>query len=264
MLTEPNINIRCITVAHEYTLTERQRCDYSDGRRVCGLCYAISGEAIYKFSTGEKHVFREGDVYYLPESLAYVAYSQGEYVHLAVNFSLCEPIACDLLPSDRITVLRSAGTKRYEADFRALVDIWNRKELGYSVRALGCAYSIMADFLSELGERRSATVGVRRLMPAKEYVDRRYTEPISLAQLASLCGMSETNFRREFLKAFRQTPMQYRDALRIRRSKELLSSGFYGVGEVADAVGIDNLGYFCRFFKRWVGMTPSDYAKTSV
>jgi YesN/AraC family two-component response regulator len=49
--------------------------------------------------------------------------------------------------------------------------------------------------------------------------------------------------------------------LRINRAKELMRSNRYPIGEIAYAVGIENLGYFTRLFKQQEGMTPQEYRK---
>lgn len=47
--------------------------------------------------------------------------------------------------------------------------------------------------------------------------------------------------------------------VRIDRAKQLLSDGGPPIGEVAEAVGYDDAGYFSRLFTRRVGVSPSRF-----
>lgn len=61
-----------------------------------------------------------------------------------------------------------------------------------------------------------------------------------------------------FKKHYGASPVQYRNRLRLERARELLREGGYTVFEAAYAVGFENLGYFCRYYKRVMGETPSE------
>jgi transcriptional regulator GlxA family with amidase domain len=49
--------------------------------------------------------------------------------------------------------------------------------------------------------------------------------------------------------------------LRIERARELLSDGSLTVAEVAYASGFENIGYFCRYYRRITGEAPGDTKK---
>ena len=52
------------------------------------------------------------------------------------------------------------------------------------------------------------------------------------------------------------SPVDYRNSLRIRRATELLREGM-SVTRAAEAVGINDLKYFSKLFKRFTGLSPS-------
>ena len=58
-----------------------------------------------------------------------------------------------------------------------------------------------------------------------------------------------------------QTILQYTNRLRITKAKELLHFTNDSVSEIAAEVGIEDLYYFSRLFKKLVGMSPSEYRK---
>jgi AraC-like DNA-binding protein len=73
--------------------------------------------------------------------------------------------------------------------------------------------------------------------------------------------MSATNFRREWKKIYLETPLQYRDSIRLYYAKEYLNSGYYTVTEIAEKCGFDDVSYFVRFFKKKAGRTPGELKK---
>ena len=58
------------------------------------------------------------------------------------------------------------------------------------------------------------------------------------------------------------SPVDYRNSLRIRRAAELLRTGRFTVGEAAKQVGIEDIKYFGKLFKRYTGINPGILKKT--
>ena len=75
--------------------------------------------------------------------------------------------------------------------------------------------------------------------------------------------MSKTNFRREWRARYADTPIRYRDSIRLHYASEYLSGGYYSVSEVAKKCGFEDLSYFVRFFKKHTGRTPGAVKKTN-
>ena len=57
------------------------------------------------------------------------------------------------------------------------------------------------------------------------------------------------------------SPSEYQIYLRMNKAKELLRSSKLPIGEIAYSIGMENLGYFTRLFKKQEGMTPHEYRK---
>ena len=128
------------------------------------------------------------------------------------------------------------------------------------MQAVGCLYELISLFYSDSINRQNAAF-YRRLIHAKEYIEQYFYQPISLEKLAKLSNMSVTNFRREWKKLYSETPLQYRDSIRLYYAKEYLNSGYYTVTEIAEKCGFDDVSYFVRFFKQKTGFTPGEFKK---
>ncbi len=102
----------------------------------------------------------------------------------------------------------------------------------------------------------------RIILPAIEYIHQNYTsENISAEHLANLCGISTAYLRRIFLNCKNVTPIKYINNLRLSRAKELIASDYYTVSKICELSGFGDESYFCRYFKKTVGMTPTEYKK---
>ena len=100
------------------------------------------------------------------------------------------------------------------------------------------------------------------LRPAVSYIAEHYDEPgITNEQLAALCGISTVYFRKSFASVYGVSPIRYLHDLRIRRAKDMLSSDYGSVSEVAESVGYGSVYHFSKMFKQYTGLSPGQYAK---
>ena len=252
------IDVERVVIAHEYVMNAKNKCDYSRGRNIDGLSLALEGEAEYRFSSGERYSVRAGDIIFLPAESAYTLSVRGEYRHYTVNFEVHRESS--VMPG--IIKHTPVNAKAFKDIFRELSLLWQMKAGSYEVRTVGMVYELIALMLDEMSKAEADTPHYRRLMPAKEYIDKNYAEDMNLEYLASLVDMSVTNFRRLFLKIFGEPPMRYRDKLRLSYAKDYLTCGYYSVSEVAAKCGFQDTSYFIRFFKKNTGATPKEFKNT--
>ncbi len=99
----------------------------------------------------------------------------------------------------------------------------------------------------------------RRLLRARDLIDRSSTEPLDVDALASAAHMARAHFIREFRGAFGETPHRYLQRRRIERAMTLLRTTATPVTDVCMAVGFTSLGTFSRTFRDVVGLSPTDY-----
>lgn len=99
----------------------------------------------------------------------------------------------------------------------------------------------------------------RRLLRARDAMDRDYASELDILSLARVALMSPAHFSRQFAATFGETPHRYLQRRRIERAMTLLRDHDRSVTEVALAVGYDSLGTFSRTFRRVTGRTPIDF-----
>ena len=98
--------------------------------------------------------------------------------------------------------------------------------------------------------------------PALAYMDGHRQEMVRMCQMAELCHLSPTHFRRLFRAVYRTTPNAYLLNLRLENAKYMLHSPTATVAEIARSVGFRDVNYFTRFFKNHTGLTPLKYRRT--
>jgi AraC-like DNA-binding protein len=99
----------------------------------------------------------------------------------------------------------------------------------------------------------------RRLLRARDAMDRAYAEPLDVRAVAAVAFISEAHFSRSFKAVFGETPHRYLQRRRVERSMFLLRETDRDVTDICLDVGFTSLGTFSRTFKEIVGETPSGY-----
>ena len=98
---------------------------------------------------------------------------------------------------------------------------------------------------------------------AVHYFNENYSKPISIEQYASEHLMSVNWFIHNFKNVMKIPPMQYIVSLRIAAAKGYLENSNKNITEIANTIGYDNALYFSRLFRKYTGVTPSEYRKRS-
>ena len=108
---------------------------------------------------------------------------------------------------------------------------------------------------------RAAEDSNRRLLRARDAMDRDYAQPLDVRSLARVALVSEAHFIREFRATFGETPHRYLQRRRVERAMFLLVQTRRSVTDVCLDVGFTSLGTFSRTFRTIVGQTPSEYRR---
>jgi AraC-like DNA-binding protein len=99
----------------------------------------------------------------------------------------------------------------------------------------------------------------RRMLRARDAMDRDYAQPLDIPALARIAFVSEAHFIRVFRATFGETPHRYLQRRRVERAMFLLRETDRSVTEICFDVGFASLGTFSRTFTRIVGEPPTTY-----
>jgi AraC-like DNA-binding protein len=101
----------------------------------------------------------------------------------------------------------------------------------------------------------------RRLLRARDAMDRAYAKPLDVPTLARITHTAEAHFIRTFRATFGETPHRYLQRRRVERAMFLLRATKRSVTDISLDVGFMSLGTFSRTFRVIVGESPSEYRR---
>jgi len=101
----------------------------------------------------------------------------------------------------------------------------------------------------------------RRLLRARDAMDRTYAGVLDVPSLARIAHVSEAHFIRTFKATFGETPHRYLQRRRVERAMFLLRGTDRSITDICLDVGFTSLGSFSRTFREVVGQSPTDYRR---
>jgi AraC-like DNA-binding protein len=101
----------------------------------------------------------------------------------------------------------------------------------------------------------------RRMLRARDAMDRDYARPLDIAALARIAYVSEAHFIRTFRATFGETPHRYLQRRRVERAMAALRETDLSVTDICFTVGFGSLGTFSRTFKEIVGESPAAFRR---
>ncbi len=84
---------------------------------------------------------------------------------------------------------------------------------------------------------------------------------MSIEEIAFLCNMSISTFKRHFEESYNQTPGKWFKTQKLRKAKEILQAGEFLPSELHKGFGYENLSNFSAAFKKEFGINPSSILK---
>ena len=99
----------------------------------------------------------------------------------------------------------------------------------------------------------------RRLLRARDAMDRAYAEPLDVRAIAAVAHVSQAHFSRSFRDVFGETPHRYLQRRRVERAMFLLRETDRSITDICFDVGFGSLGTFSRTFSGIVAESPSEY-----
>lgn len=133
----------------------------------------------------------------------------------------------------------------------------------------GLLYALVTEILcmNELDERKSVQEvfvqkpsgkhsGATQIAAALDYVRSEYVHLIRVEDLAKVCHMSETHFRRVFEASMNMSPVDYINLVRIQRACDLMKKSNDSMDIVAQKVGFATTSTFKRNFKKFLNTSP--------
>ncbi len=248
-------NIQHLTGRDYHVLRAVGRVDYHILYIVHGRCRVIEDGKEREAGAGNIVLYRPH------ERQEYAFAASDDTVSAYIHFSgkACEEILDTLgVFCDRVTYV--GATKRLERLFRDTVDTFCLKKPYWQENATALFLQFLAEAARAVSYDGMVANGAleREIDEVVRYMHRNYAENHDVAFYAAMCHLSAGRFAHIFKESTGCAPKHYLLRIRMDVALELLATTSLTVGEVASAVGIDDVNYFSRLVKKYTGRTPRD------
>ena len=232
---------------------------YADmGRPDHGLCLVTGGSIVYTDGEGKSVAAAEGNVIYLPRGKRYVAVFEGtaggEVTDVLINFALTDEAGRALALSDDILRMAESADDEVRHLFSRIASCCSGSGSIMEVKML--MFDLMNRLLAE--SSADATLAIEACV---SYINTHYAQIDGISNLAELCGLGETAFRKRFREHMGMSPVHYINAVKVERACRMLRSSEVTVGEVCEQLKFYDIAYFHKVFKRYTGKTPGEYSR---
>jgi len=115
---------------------------------------------------------------------------------------------------------------------------------------------VQSDFVIFSGQKSH---GDEVIVKAQEYIEKNFTEKISMEELSKRFTVGRRNFDRRFIKATGNTPVEYLQRVKIESAKKELETSRKTINEVMYEVGYADVKAFREVFRKITGLSPLEY-----
>jgi len=112
---------------------------------------------------------------------------------------------------------------------------------------------------TDAGRRKAQALPEWRLKRVTAFVHHNLDQPLTLACLARVAGLSRMHFAALFRRATGLRPHDYVMQRRIDRAQQMLAGSPAPIVDIALSVGFQSQAHFTTVFKRLVGLTPHQW-----
>lgn len=237
------------------------------GRNENMLFYLIHGERIYSINGQDFLKIRDGDIVFMPAKSLYLSRlrmdsPEDSSTGICIKFDIKDDKGNEIIIDEPPQWVAHDMDGHLYHSFSKLhkIIMQGTGEKLYSKVLLS---QLMDVLITNVRKDKSFSSSSQSIYPAVLKIERSPQDQISVAELANLCYLSESTFRRKFQQYAGTSPANYRNAIRVRKAIELLESGIYTVEETAEAMGFTDQAHLSNMIKKQTGKTPKEFRKRS-
>lgn len=239
-----------------------------------GLCHTDSGTL--RFQDGEVH-FRAGDTVLISGDMPHTTSSdpgtssRWSYIFMDVAELMRPLLPMEAIPGcDRLQqlmynshLLLPAGEHdSLRGILETIVNEAVHKRPGYESSIRGLVLSALCHLTRTESAAPIDHADAMPIAPALKHISECYTEDFSIGDLAALCHLSPSHFRRIFHEIMGLGPLEHLNRTRIMKACSLLRMSDASVMTICSAVGFSSLSSFNRHFAAITGSSPSEWRRS--
>ncbi len=223
------------------------------------ITYSGCGKIDY---LGQTYTLKEGDIFIIDcREPHYYRASNTTWCHsdLHVNGNIIQDIY-NIFLADNSYCFHLESYSTYQAHLESLLNVYMsvnpHRELQISAKINSLLIYLLTQTQSYAKTQQAIPDQMKYLI---HYLNNNYFKNLSLEFLADFFGFSKYHLCRIFKKYTGYTINQYITLLRIERAKELLKTTSLPANKICVMVGIEDVNYFYRLFKKQTGQSPKEF-----
>ena len=222
---------------------------YNSNRNFNALSFRFKADTVLKIKS-DAFQMKDNYISFVPSRLDYSRVSKIDEL-IVIHFEVINCNARD------IEFFKPKYPETFQSLFTSILECWNHKEVGYKYKCSAIFNEILAMCYSENYKPKPINSKIKNSV---DYLLKHYNDcDLSIKAIAEQSFMSEVYFRKLFKEDYGISPQKYIIHLRIQCAKELISTGYYSLKEIALMSGYTDYKYFSTEFKKQVEVSPSDY-----
>lgn len=223
--------------------------------------YIVNGTINFELKKDKLITASAGDIVYLPCGASYHSWwddvPNSEYITMV--FEMFDNSGEEISLNEEIVVLHKDTSNKFYDILHKMNSIYNARMVNWNLLLKSHFYNFISRLMYELYYHQMENSNFSsEINKGIVYLENHYMKNVSIKELADKSNVSESTFRRNFIKIKGVSPVMYRNDLRLQHAYDFLYSGLFTVTEVAEMVGFDDVPYFSKSFKKKYGITPTD------
>ena len=237
---------------------------YNTPKGCSTLIYLKDCAITYYIKNGETLYVPRGSLIYSPQLAQYECLfhdcNPDAASAQAIHFKLFDENGEPFNAAETVIILNSLSKHAFIQRFDELFHIFHTTDFSYSLlnaRLLELMHDICKSY-------RHETIYSKTFLPIAKgilYLERCKTHELSIGEIAKMCNISESAFRKLFRQYAGISPNEYRTQKLMHHAEVLLCEGQYSIVEIASQLGYENSTYFSKVFKTYYGLPPREYMK---
>ena len=226
---------------------------FTSNKTCCNeLIFHLSGESTVFFN-GKRLEITKDSIRFLPQGEIH------EYIVKRKERGECIDIFfdTDVPVTNEAFVLKLKQSEKIKSLFKKIFSVWAAKNDGYYFECISIIYKIFSELQKKNYIPESQFNSIK---PAIDYIERHFLDKkIATEELASCCAISYPYIKKLFVKKFGVPPIKYSIQLKINYACDLLKSELYTISQTAEICGYNDIYFFSRQFKEYMGLSPTDF-----
>lgn len=221
------------------------------------LDFVISGQMTVTCD-GKTFIVSKNQMLILPKNKIYSIKVFGNFSYYSILFDYETENEDNSFPFP--LCFETENTDYFIDKYKAAYNLSAVEPYGYKVKIREILYDIIAKISEENYTKNFFNKICYSIRKSVKYIDVNYSDPeISLKVIADQSGITDTHFRRIFKQFYGVTPITYITDLRLKKSKNLLSTTNLSVEEISKRCGFNEYTYFTKLFKKHIGESPKKW-----